>query len=149
MEIDFRVDMKMYPAVWTTTVWNWNKSSTHIEHCTRAVGWPRAQFGVLNSGPLSWKYTFISVGPSPHSPLLISLENLFTLGRKVAETYRGDMWGSTFKDLRWRNAVSPENHRSSIWTENSKIRYYFRVGARTFRHSVTDHSLQSSSDARY
>ena len=79
--------MKMYPVVWTTTVWNWNKSSTHIEHCTRAVGRPRGQFGELNHSPLSWKYAFISVGPSPCSPLLIWLEKLFTLRQKVAEIY--------------------------------------------------------------
>ena len=69
------------------SVKNWNKSSTHIEHRTRAAGLPRGQFGVLNHSPLSWKYAFISVGPSPCSLLLILLENLFTLRRKVAETY--------------------------------------------------------------
>ena len=31
------------------------------------------------------------VGPSPRSPLLILLENLFTLRRKVEVTYPGDM----------------------------------------------------------
>ena len=69
------------------SVKNWNKSSTHIEHRTRAAGLPRGQFGVLNHSPLSWKYAFISVGPSPCSLLLILLENLFTLRRKMAETY--------------------------------------------------------------
>ena len=32
-------------------------------------------------------FTFISVGPSPRSPLLIWLEKLFTLRQKVAEIY--------------------------------------------------------------
>ena len=52
------------------------------------------------------------VGPSPRSPLLILLENLFTLRRKVEVTYPGDMWRSTFKDQRWRNAVSLLNRNS-------------------------------------
>ena len=44
------------------------------------------------------------VGPSSRS--------LFTLRRKVAVTYPGDMWRSTFKDQRWRNAVSLLNRNS-------------------------------------
>ena len=52
----------------------------------RSVWWTKSQSSLLTD-----------VGPSPRSPLLILLENLFTLRRKVAETYPGDMWRSTLK----------------------------------------------------
>ena len=67
----------------------------------RSVWWTKSQSSLLTD-----------VGPSPRSPPLILLENLFTLRRKVAETYPGDMWRSTFKDRRWRNAISLLNRNS-------------------------------------
>ena len=46
----------------------------------RPVWWTKSQSPLLT-------FTFISVGPSPCSPLLIWLEKLFTLRQKVAEIY--------------------------------------------------------------
>ena len=46
----------------------------------------RPVWGTKSQSPLL-TFTFISVGPSPRSPLLIWLEKLFTLRQKVAEIY--------------------------------------------------------------
>ena len=65
------------------THWTSHQSGRLAE---RSVWWTKSQSSLLTD-----------VGPSPRSSLLILLENLFTLRRKVAETYPGDMWRSTFK----------------------------------------------------
>ena len=66
----------------------------------RSVWWTKSQSSLLKI------YSFISVASRPRSPLLNLLE------KKVVETYPGDMWRSTFKDRRWRSAVSPLNRNS-------------------------------------
>ena len=57
-QIAFRVD-----KVWTATALNWNKSFTHIEHCTGAVD--REGLGSPSPNPHSWTFTSVSGDSSP------------------------------------------------------------------------------------
>ena len=104
----------------------------------RPVWWTKSQSSLLTD-----------VASSPRSPLLILLQKLFTLRRLEAETC------PICDDLLFKIggcAVSFLNRRAGKslffymnWQKQNPV--LFRIGAKTFRYSVTDHSLQSSSDA--
>ena len=112
----------------------------------RSVSWTKSQSSLL-------KIYFHITGSQPTlAPTHFTWKPVHTAtksGRNLSRRYVT----IHFKDRRWCSAVSLLNRSSRKITvliyelTEAKIRYYFRVCARTFRHSGTNHSLQSSSDA--
>ena len=112
----------------------------------RSVWWSKSQSSLL-------KIYFHITGSQPTlAPTHFTWKPVHTAtksGRNLSRRYVT----IHFKDRRWCSAVSLLNRSSRKITvliyelTEAKIRYYFRVCARTFRHSGTNHSLQSSSDA--
>ena len=82
-----------------------NKSFTHRTSCGR--GWPRA-FGALNSSPLSWIFTSVSVGSSPCSYLFTSATvriGVYTAPKYGTKTYPI----CNFRDRRGAASLPPRN----------------------------------------
>ena len=72
----------------------------------RSVWWTKSQSSLLK----------IYFHISGSQPTLALTHFIFYLRRKVAETYPGDMWRSTFKDRRWRSAVLLLSRSSRTFT---------------------------------
>ena len=120
--------------VWTAMAPNWNKSFTHIKHCTGAVD--RKGLGSLSPNPHSWTFTFTpeNLLPSQWIPVFspayslpLWSKYLFTLHQSVTQNLIQHVMRSVTE-------IPPKS--PFLCVNRGPMRYGFRAGAKPIGNSV-------------
>ena len=101
--------------VWTATALNWDKSFTHIEHRTWAVGrepawWTKSQVSLLN-------IYFVSVGSSPRHYVFTSSTVRKSVRARTYSTYDAPKCSRLVRHSFAPSQKLRQNRQSCVWTE--------------------------------